>query len=109
MSDEDRLFEVLGFVKEMKGSLNEFKKNTNRQLEEIKESVKSFEDIRLNCVREEGRIDALEKTDKGHNSRIKSLEESGLPKKTQWKIDGSLILGIVNGLITIAKSWLGLS
>lgn len=112
MSDEDRIFQVLGELKEMKGSLNEFKKHTNQQLRDIKTTLergnKAFEDIRLNCVREEGRIDALEESNKGHNSRINSLEKDGLPQKTKWKIDGSLFLGIINGIITIIKSWMGL-
>jgi len=49
-------------------------------------------------------LGSLQRESDNHELRIVHLEETGVPKRTQHKIDGGLVLGILNGLVTIIKA-----
>lgn len=98
-------------IKDLYILVGQYETSTEQILKELKDIKSEFSESRTNHRKEHGELQkcvtALTTKTQTNEMRITAVEETGVPKKTNQKIDASLILGVINGIITIVKAWFG--
>ena len=95
-----KLGELTNAVKESHKKIDGVTKQNGRILDAIK-------DINLKCVERGKDIQTLENGVAENSESIKAIENNGVSKRTQQKINTGLILSIFNGLVTLIKGMMG--